>query len=237
MPITSVEFSITIAFLVGIASTLHCVGMCSGIAGGLSVSLPHQVRLEKQQHLSFLLAYNIGRITSYAIAGALAGLFSSTLFDLLNPALVHLFVHLASTLILALIALYLMGIFPKFSSLQYLGKPLWKYLEPLGRKLLPVKTLPKAFYFGIVWGWLPCGLVYSILVWSMTSGSIWYSALVMFSFGLGTIPTLLVAGYLSTYLLSINKLPVVRGVIGCTLLVVAIFYLFKHGHVNMLAMS
>ena len=237
MPITSLEFSVSIAFLVGVASSLHCIGMCSGIAGGLSISLPQTVRSEKPQHLSYLIVYNLGRITSYTITGALVGLFSVTLFTYLEPGYVHLFIHLITTLILVLIALYLIGIFPKLSSLQYLGNPIWRRLEPIGKKLLPVDSIPKAFAFGMVWGWIPCGLVYSILVWSLASGSIWHGAVVMFAFGLGTFPTLILAGYLSTWLFKINKLPVARAVIGCTLLVAALYYLFTHDHMNMLAMS
>ena len=110
---------------------------------------------------------------------------------------------------------------------------IWKYLEPIGRTLLPVKTLPRAFGFGVVWGWLPCGLVYSMLVLSLTSGSVLYGAVILVAFGMGTLPTLLLAGYLSTRLLSMNKLPVVRAVIGGALLVVAIYYLYKHNHVHM----
>jgi sulfite exporter TauE/SafE len=233
MPVTSIEFSALIAFFVGFASTLHCLGMCGGIAGGLSASLPAQVKSEKYQHFSYLLAYNLGRIASYAVAGGLTGGFSHAVFQYFNPGPVHLFVHITTTMILALMALYLMGLFPKFSSLQYLGNPLWKHLEPVGRKLLPVKTLPKAFGFGVVWGWLPCGLVYSILVMSLASGSSLHGAVILLAFGLGTLPTLLLTGFLSTRLLSFNKLPVIRTVIGGVLLVVAMYYLFRHNHMNM----
>ena len=237
MPITTIEFSLFIAFVVGLASTVHCVGMCSGIAGGLSASLPHPVRDDKRRHFSFLLAYNLGRVTSYAIAGAVVGGFSQAVFSFFNPGHVHLFIHLTTTMILVLIALYLMGIFPKFASLQYLGKPIWKHLEPVGRKLLPVKTLPKAFGFGLIWGWLPCGLVYSVLVWSLASGSAWQGAVIMMAFGLGTFPTLIFTGFLSTWIISINKLPVIRALVGCSLLVAAMYYLIYHDHVGMFNLS
>lgn len=233
MPVTSIEYSALIAFFVGFASTLHCLGMCGGIAGGLSASLPLQVRSEKRRYFSFLMTYNLGRIISYGIGGGLVGGFSHTVLQYFNPGPVHLFIHITTTMILALMALYLMGLFPKFSSLQYLGKPLWKYLEPLGRKLLPVKTLPRAFSFGVVWGWLPCGLVYSMLVLSLASGSVIYGAVILLAFGLGTFPTMFLAGYLSTRLLSMNTLPVVRTVIGGALLAIAMYFLFKHNHMTM----
>ncbi|MDH5327902.1 MAG: sulfite exporter TauE/SafE family protein [Gammaproteobacteria bacterium] len=231
--LTSIETSAFIAFFVGFASTLHCLGMCSGIAGGLSASLPLPVRSERSQHISFLLAYNLGRVTSYAIVGGLVGGLSNTAFQFFNPGPVHLFIHISTTLMLALMALYLMGLFPKFSSLQYLGNPVWKYLEPVGRKLLPVKSRLRAFNFGMVWGWLPCGLVYSMLFLALASGSVVTGATILAAFGLGTLPSMLFAGYLSTYLLSLKKLPIIRTTIGGTLLVVAMVYLFQHNHMTM----
>ena len=234
MPITTLEFNLSIAFIIGLASTFHCVGMCSGIAGGLSASLPQAVKSDKNRHLTFLLSYNLGRISSYAIAGALVGGFSQVAFAFFEPGEVHVFIHLITTMILVFIALYLMGIFQRFASLQFIGRPVWKFLQPIGRKLLPVETLPSAYCFGLVWGWLPCGLVYSVLVWSLASGSSWHGAIIMLAFGLGTFPTLIFTGYLSTWIVKINRMPLMRTIVGAFLLVGALFYLTYHDHIDIL---
>lgn len=230
LPLTSLDFSLSIAFLIGLASTLHCVGMCGGIAGGLSASLPAAIRANRRQHTSYIIAYNTGRIASYTLAGAIVGGASSTLLFVFDAHDVHLFVHLLTALVLALIALYFMGVFPKFASLQYIGQPVWRYIEPWGRKLLPVKTIPQAFLYGAVWGWIPCGLVYSVLAWSLASGSAGYGAMIMLVFGLGTFPTLILTSLFSTWIFKFKQLPALRFVIGFALFGLAIYYLLAHEH-------
>jgi sulfite exporter TauE/SafE len=233
MPLTAAEFSVTLAFLLGLASSLHCVGMCSGIAGGLSASLPSDIRTRHRNHLRYLIAFNTGRIISYAIAGALVGALSGTLLYFFDAHQVHLFVHVSTTLILALIALYLIGLFPSFAHIQSVGRPVWRRLEPLSQKLLPVKTLPQAFLFGAVWGWIPCGLVYAMLAWALASGSAWHGATIMALYGLGTLPSMVLVGFISTWLFRLNRLSLLRQSLGVVILALAFVYLFTHDHMSM----
>jgi uncharacterized protein len=92
------------------------------------------------------------------------------------------------------LGLYLAGWWPGLTALERLGGKLWIRIEPFGRRFLPVDHPLKALAAGLVWGWLPCGLVYSALAWSMTTGSAAQGALLMFFFGLGTLPMLLAIG-------------------------------------------
>lgn len=183
------ELSILAAFLVGLLGGGHCVGMCGGIVGAVSMTLPGQ-----RAQLPFLLAYNGGRIASYAAAGVLAGLLgaSSVFLDHVLPA-EKLLYALASLMLVAL-GLYLAGWWQGVLLLEKAGGRLWRRLQPLSQKLLPLHSPPQAFALGLLWGWLPCGLVYSVLVAALASGSAVSGGLLMLAFGLGTLPTLLAMG-------------------------------------------
>ena len=75
--------------------------------------------------------------------------------------------------------------------IEALGKRLWQYISPLAQKVIPVNSPTKAFSLGAIWGWLPCGLIYSVLTWALASGSLVSGASIMLFFGLGTLPALL----------------------------------------------
>ena len=193
-------------FLVGLLGGGHCIGMCGGIVGALS--------LGAASRLSLQLAYNVGRISSYAVAGALAGALSGGL-EATGAALsaqlpVRLGLALAANLMLILLGFYLMGATRSLAWVERLGLRLWRTLQPLTRGLLPARTIGQGFVLGLLWGWLPCGLVYSALISALSSGSAWHGAASMLSFGLGTLPSLLLAGLLATRLNDYVSRPVVR---------------------------
>jgi len=94
------------------------------------------------------------------------------------------------------------------------GSRLWRYLEPIGRRLMPVQTLRQAFLLGMVWGWLPCGLVYSALIFALATSSIEKGALIMLSFGIGTLPTVMSMGILTSIFGSMFRTPLVRKLAG-----------------------
>jgi sulfite exporter TauE/SafE len=100
-----------------------------------------------------------------------------------------------------------------------LGSPLWRRLEPLGRRLLPVQRLPQAVLFGIVWGWLPCGLVYYVLLLTLSTGSAATGALCMLSFGIGTLPAMLGVGLAAGWFSRLAANPTLRQVAGLALVV------------------
>ena len=86
----------------------------------------------------------------------------------------------------------------------------WQKLEPIGRKLLPVASLPKALAYGMIWGWLPCGLVYFVLIWALTAGDALSGALMMLAFGLGTLPTLITAGFMTSWITRFARNPTAK---------------------------
>lgn len=177
-------------FLIGLLGGTHCVGMCGGIVAALSGSTVPGARLAWPLHL----AYNCGRIFSYTVAGALMGALGDLglLFDELLPVQMVFFV--AANLMLVALGLYLMGVTRFLTPIEQLGAKFWKYLQPIGRRFLPAKRIGQALPLGMVWGWLPCGLVYSVLSTALLTGSAQGGALLMLVFGLGTLPTLLLAG-------------------------------------------
>lgn len=221
---------LSIAFTLGLFSTLHCLGMCGGIIGALTLSLPPEVRYARWRLVSYVGAYNIGRIASYTLAGAVFGAFGQHLFHALSPNYGHLLLQGLAALILASIGLYLAGWFPRFARIESLGAPLWRRLEPLGRRLLPVRSPAHALLFGAVWGWLPCGLVYSALLWTTAMGGATTGALTMLAFGVGTLPGVMSAGVFTGWLTRVTRLRYVRQGVGLALIALAVvsFWLAAH---------
>lgn len=179
------------ALLFGLAGSTHCIGMCGGIAGSLAIG-------SGQQGLWLQLAYNLGRLLSYALAGALIGqlgqLFTET-------AGLTLLLRTLAALIMVVMGLYIAGWWQGAAYLERAGGVLWRRLQPLTRSLFPANTLPKALLLGGVWGWLPCGLVYTTLLWTVTvSQNSLTSASLMLVFGIGTLPALLTSALLARQL-------------------------------------
>ncbi len=189
-------------FLVGLLGGTHCVGMCGGIVGALSLGAPAR--------WSMHLAYNAGRIISYAAAGALAGALGAASLSLDGQAPVRLTLYLLANLMLVALGLYLLGVTRALAFTERAGQHLWRLIQPLTRRFLPARTIAQAFPLGLLWGWLPCGLVYSALATALSAGSPERGALLMLAFGLGTLPNLLLAGILLARLNEYVRRPVVR---------------------------
>ena len=175
------------ALILGLLGGGHCLGMCGGLMGALTLAIPPEQRARR---LRLLLAYNLGRILSYAAAGLLIGLAGWAVAS--SPAAMLLRV-LAGLLLIAM-GLYLAGWWSGLTHIEAVGRHLWRHLQPVASRLMPVSSLPRALLLGAVWGWLPCGLVYSTLLWASSQGSPGESALLMLAFGLGTWPVLLATG-------------------------------------------
>ena len=201
-------------FLVGLLGGGHCIGMCGGIVGALSMG--------GGARFSLHLAYNTGRIASYCAAGALAGLLGGGLEaagQLLSGQLpLRAGLSLVANVMLILLGLYLLGATRTLLWVERAGQGAWRRIQPLTRRFLPVRNSAQAFPLGVLWGWLPCGLVYSALVTALTSASSWRGAGLMLAFGLGTLPTLLLAGFLATRLNEFLSRRVVRMVAGSLVL-------------------
>jgi sulfite exporter TauE/SafE len=196
------ESSYLALFLIGLLGGTHCIGMCGGIVGALSVGAPARFTL----HLS----YNTGRIASYTAAGAIAGALGEASMALSGQLPVRSFLYLLANLMLIALGLYLMGMTRALAFSERYGQKLWRHLQPLGRRYLPARSVSQAFPLGLLWGWLPCGLVYSALATALTSGSAWHGAGLMLAFGVGTLPNLLLAGLLATRLHAYALKPAVR---------------------------
>jgi len=216
------EITFISAFFVGLFSTVHCIGMCGGIIGALTFSLPEHIRNNRWSLIPYVSAYNIGRITSYSLAGALAGGLGDNL-EAFSPTYGHLVLQLFASILMIGIGLYLAGWFPAFVKIEHLGKPIWKKLEPISQKLIPVKSPGHAYLFGLVWGWLPCGLVYTALIWSATAGSVKDGTLLMLAFGLGTLPPVMIAGILTGWFTRLIRSTYIRPIIGLIIIIAALF--------------
>jgi sulfite exporter TauE/SafE len=202
------------AFLIGIAGGVHCIGMCGGIASAFSFAIP-----KGQSQLPYIFSYNLGRILSYTIAGALSGLVGGIASVNISSTL-PIF-QVVSIVFLILLALYIGDWYKGLSALEAMGGRLWKRISPLSKKLIPFKNPWYTIAYGAIWGWLPCGLVYSVLTWSLASESAFQGAVIMLSFGLGTLPTLIATSIGASFLVPIFQHKMTRQFIALSLIAFA----------------
>ncbi len=183
------EFSLVAVFLVGLLGGVHCLGMCGSLVGLFTTQVP-----ASRARWPFHLAYSSGRIASYTVAGALVGALGQAGLLMRDAVPVQHLLFALSSVMLILLGLYLAGIGGAVRRLEKIGSGLWRRLQPHTTRLLPVTTVPRALGLGALWGWLPCGLVYSVLLTALASGDMAHGATTMLAFGLGTLPNLLAIG-------------------------------------------
>lgn len=173
------------AFLLALLGGAHCAGMCGGFVGALQLNRTPQLSAAT---LSF--GYHAGRLTSYTLAGLLAGTVGGAVYatDVLPLQVVLLF---AGSAMLLAIGAAMLGKRAWLARLEPLGAWLWQRLAPFARKVYPPRTRTQAYATGLLWGWIPCGMVYAALPLALTAGNALYGALIMAGFGLGTLPTML----------------------------------------------
>jgi sulfite exporter TauE/SafE len=223
-------------FLVGLAGSIHCVGMCGGIVGALSASASKAtapravipiIALTPAPASVFtrVLAYNTGRIGSYMLAGTIAGGLAGgaqSLAALSGLAGVQLGFYWLANLMLVALGLYLMNAWRGLTWLEQGGRVLWQRaqptLAPLMKTLLPADRPHQALALGALWGWLPCGMVYSVLLTAMLSGDALDGAAVMLAFGLGTLPMLVGLGLLGARVQRAMRRPAIRTACGVAVL-------------------
>jgi len=191
------------AFIIGLLGSGHCIAMCGGITTMLTSALAdnkydnnQQIPVNNQnkkqiQSSKFILVfcYNLGRIASYSFIGAIVGFTGSIAAKNIGLPLAGL--RMFSAIFVILLGLYLGQWLMWLNRIEVLGKKLWQHISPLASRVIPVNTPLKALCLGAIWGWLPCGLVYSTLTWALASNNIINGASIMFFFGLGTLPALL----------------------------------------------
>lgn len=210
------------AAVLGVMGSTHCIGMCGGIVGALSSGRASANGQPVRSDPGYHLTYNAGRIASYAIAGALAGVigaqssrFSADVALPLGGVVAGLFMVAAGA--------YVFGWTPAVAWIERGGQRAWKYIQPIGARFLPVTSPLHAFGLGLVWGWLPCGMVYSALVLAALSGSPAKGAAMMAAFGLGTLPALLVVGGAYDILKSFLRQSFVRQLAGALVMVIGVY--------------
>ncbi len=225
------ELALIPTFLLGLLGSTHCIGMCGGIVGVLSVSLPEPVRRAPLRLLPYLLGYNAGRITSYTIAGVLAGLLGAGITDVLTRELAANLGRVFAGIFMLALGLYLGGWWMLLTRLERAGTHVWRHLEPLGRRFLPPRTPLHALALGLIWGWLPCGMVYSALALALASGDAVHGALTMAAFGLGTLPMLLAMGAAARWLAALVQHPWARRLAALLVIGFGVYTLLApHGH-------
>lgn len=168
----------------GLLGGLHCAAMCGGIATGFSAASPGQGWAAAAQ-------LNLGRVTGYVLAGAIVGLFGHGLLAVLRDPWVGIVLRMLVGLALLVLALRLLGVRALPAFLATPGVRAWTWLAPLQRRVLPANTAGRRLVAGALWGWLPCGLSFSLLTVAWMQASPRNSALTMLAFGLGTLPVML----------------------------------------------
>ncbi|MCW3478258.1 sulfite exporter TauE/SafE family protein [Neisseriaceae bacterium JH1-16] len=214
------ETSLFALFVVGLLGGGHCLGMCGGLVTAFTLQLPNGVR-----RTPFLLGYNLGRIGSYTLIGALLGALSGMGLTLLAARPLQWTLYLIANLMLIGMGLYLAGLSSAVTRIEALGRPLWRLLQPRLARLLPVRSPAQAVAVGALWGWLPCGLVYSASLSALAAGNTAGGALAMLAFGLGTLPNLLAMGAFAEGLRAQMQKRPVRLVAGLAVMTIGLFRL------------
>lgn len=178
------------AFVVGLMGAGHCIGMCGGISAVISMN---SVKTSYPRWM-FILFYNLGRIVSYCTFGFIIGGLFVSIASTSGSYSALVYLRILAGLLMCLLALHIANWWKGLVYIEVIGKKLWQYISPLTKPLLPLKTPFHAIPFGFLWGWLPCGLVYSTLSWAAVSGSALNGTLVMLAFGLGTLPAMFLVG-------------------------------------------
>ncbi len=211
--------SLFVAFSIGILGGAHCIGMCGGIIGALTMAVSAE---NYTKRLLMVLSYNVGRVISYVL---IAGLFFAVV-DSLQQYFALQFMRYVAGILLIMMGLYLANWWRGLLYLEKVGAIAWKYIQPLGQRLLPVSSYPQALLLGVIWGWLPCGLIYSALAYSASATSTIHAMLIMLAFALGTLPAVLASGLFAERLLVIVKNKGLRTLFSLLIIIFGVWTLY-----------
>jgi sulfite exporter TauE/SafE len=191
------------ALVMGLLGGGHCVAMCGGVVASISAAFARD-RAGSLASLPTVLAFNGGRIASYATAGAIAGGLGATLSSQAPPVSAT-GLRLLASLMMVGVGLHVAGLTRALRWAERLGEPLWRLLAPAARRLVPVRSPARALALGAMWGWMPCGLVYAALAAAVTTGTWAGGAATMAAFGLGTLPTVMAMGSFASAALRVAR--------------------------------
>ncbi|MCF6298789.1 MAG: sulfite exporter TauE/SafE family protein [Thiomicrorhabdus sp.] len=214
------------ALIVGFLGGVHCLGMCGGVVGALTFSLEPKVQSSWWRMLPYQVAYNLGRLSSYVVIGGLFGFLGASIGSLATFLPIQQGLQVVAGVFMIALGLYLGGWWFGLVVIERAGQAIWKKISPYTARLTAVKTLPQAWLYGLIWGWLPCGLVYSMLIMAMSSGSAMDGALVMLAFGLGTLPNLLLMGVFAFYFTKLARNLWVRRFAGFSVISMGVWQLY-----------
>lgn len=192
-------------FLLGFFGGTHCVGMCGGLSSAFALQLPPHLN-----RLGLIVLLNLGRISSYVLIGLIVGLVGQIGISLDHTRWLQNGLYIAANVLLLLLGLYLAGLSTAATQIERIGRPIWKRLNPILNRLLPIKSVPACFGVGMLWGWLPCGLVYSASLYALGSGNAVQGGLYMLAFALGTLPNLLAMGIFAAQLKTLLQRRAIR---------------------------
>ena len=211
------------SFMIGISSSAHCIGMCSSIAIFFSV------KTSKKEKKNLILSYNLGRILSYSIIGLLGGILGTTIFNLINKEMAVFIIKVTNGSIMIIFGLYLLGFLNKIKIIENILLKTYYNIKFIDDKLFPIDTYLKGILIGMFWGLLPCGLIYSVFLWSLNSETILKSFLIMMFFGLGTFPSMFFLEYSINIINKINKY---KKIINYIIIILGIFIIYKAFTIN-----
>jgi len=199
------DITLLTLFLLGFFGGGHCVGMCGGLSSAFALQLPPGLN-----RAGLIVLLNLGRISSYVFIGLLVGAIGQIGISLDQTRWLQNGLYLSANLLLLFLGLYLAGISSLATRIESIGRPVWKRLNPLLNRLLPIQSVPACFGVGMLWGWLPCGLVYSASLYALGSGNALEGGLYMLAFALGTLPNLLAMGLFAAQLKNFLQRKTVR---------------------------
>lgn len=214
------------ALSMGLLGGAHCVVMCGGVVGAICAG-SGGASASTARRMSHVALYNVGRIASYALAGAIAGGVGAVASSVGAVYGAQIVLRVIAGVIAISVGLYLAGVWRGVRALERAAAPAWRRVEPFAKRLLPVESASGAIALGALWGWLPCGLVYAALALAVSSATPAAGALTMAAFGIGTLPTLVAMGAAASALARFARRTWVRRTAGLALAVM--------GSINLLA--
>lgn len=226
------DVTLVAAFIAGVSGSVHCLSMCGGLTGAFGMRTRAHGGSARSAFFQ-VSAYQLGRIASYMLAGALCGAFGGLLLRVINLASVTLWLRVAAGLLLVMLGLQLLLGWRLLRPIETAGAHVWRLIAPLATRL-PSTNLPQALIMGALWGWLPCGLVYSMLMLGVLGGSPGRGALVMLAFGIGTLPSMMSSSLMASQVAQAASRQGLRALAGALMILFGIWTagvaLQHHGH-------
>ncbi len=210
------DLSVAAAFVAGVAGSMHCVAMCGGLAGAFGMRARSAGGNARHAFLHAAL-YQAGRLASYALAGALCGMFGGVLLGAMDLAGVTVWLRVVVGVLLVLLGMQVALGWRLLAPIEKAGAHVWRRISPLAQ-YLPGGGIAQPLLMGMLWGWLPCGLVYSMLLLGVLGGNGSHGALIMLAFGAGTLPSMLSSTLLASQLSRVAAQQCARALAGAVLI-------------------